>query len=198
VGAMDAMVGHSEEIDEGEEEALDAALDMELAATYVKHPVANPSHSAPANPPVDKIQAPTTSQLTFAFPGWEIGISKSEKRTTPSVSRIMNDPPSKKGKHVKSSQSLDSARPHSLASSHDPSVPLEGSPADSMDDELLACVFMRLNVQDLCTTMRTCKRWHRVACQENVWAHIPLPAHAPGALPRYVTSIISPPVMSHS
>ena len=121
---MDAMVGHAEEIDEGKEETLDAALDMEMAATYVKHPVADPTHSALLSSS-DTTQAPTPSQLTFAFPGWEIGISKSEKRTTPSVSRIMNDPPNKKAKHVKSSQSLDLVRPHSLASSHDPSVPLE-------------------------------------------------------------------------
>lgn len=195
---MDEPVAHTGEIDEGEEDALDAALDMELAATYVKHPVVSPSQSEPAKhhvseEVVDVIQEPTMSQLTFAFPGWEIGISKSEKLKMPSVSRIVNDPqsaPSKKGKQAKNpTGSAGSIRAESVASD-DPSVPVEGCPADSMDDDLLACVFMRLNVKDLCASMQTCKRWHRVACKEDVWAHIPLPANVPGALPRYALETV--------
>ncbi|KAG0563386.1 hypothetical protein M758_8G025700 [Ceratodon purpureus] len=191
---MDELVGHTGEIDEGEEDALDAALDMELAATYVKHPVVNPSQSEPGKhhvreEVVDVIQEPAMSQLTFAFPGWEIGISKGEKLRMPSVSRIINDPqsaPSKKGKQVKSpTGSAGSIRAESVASD-DPSVPVDGCPADSVDDDLLACVFMRLNVKDLCASMRTCRRWHRVACKEDVWTHIPLPANVPGALPRWM------------
>lgn len=193
---MDEPVGHAGEIDEGEEDALDAALDMELAATYVKHPVVNPTQSEPAKKRVSEeavgvIQEPPMSQLTFAFPGWEIGISKSEKLTMPSVSRIANDSQSalsKKGKQVKSptdSGSGSASSTRASVASDDPSVPVEGCPAESMDDELLACVFMRLNVKDLGASMRTCKLWHRVACKEDVWEHIPLPANAPGALPRY-------------
>ena len=199
-GMMGEPVGNSGEIDEEEEDALDAALDMELAATYVKHPVVNPSQPEPAKHDISEegvIEGPTMSQLTFAFPGWEIGISKSEKRKTPSISRIIADPqssPRKKGKQVRSStsSSLGSAgltRAESVASVN-PNIPVEGCPVDSMDDELLASVFTRLNVKDLCSSMRTCKRWLRVACKEDVWEHIPLPANVPGTLPRYALETV--------
>lgn len=141
-----------------------------------------------------EIQEPkTSSQLSFAFPGWEVDMSKGAKRKImPSTSRYINGSqscePNKKGKLVKRPISR---RASSLAL-NDPSTPVEGCPIDMMDDELLACVFMRLNVKDLCASMRTCKRWHRVACKEDVWEHIPLPANVPGALPSYALATVPP------
>ena len=133
-------------------------------------------------------QKPEKPELGDVLPKWDIGISEGVKRKKRSSPRIIEDTrwaPSKKCKAVKSP---DKAGPstRSLASEF-LKPPTEGCPIeDSMDDELLACVFMKLNMKDLSASMRACKRWHRVACKEDVWEHIPLPANVPGALPRYV------------
>jgi len=140
------------------------------------------------------IQVPTitSSQLSFAFPGWEVDMSKGAERkmTMPSTSQHNNVPqsiaPFKKAKQVKRPSFRRASGSLSL---DDPSTPMEGCPVDLMDDELLACVFARLNVKDLCASMRVCKRWQRVACKDDVWEHILLPAHVPGALPRYGLAI---------
>lgn len=135
----------------------------------------------------------SSSQLSFAFPGWEVDMSKDAKRKKmmPPMSRHIDGPrsiaPNKKGKRVMR------PRPERASSMalEGINTPVEGCPVDQMDDELLACVFMRLNVKDLCASMRTCKRWHRVACQEDVWEHIPLPINVPGALPRCALAALS-------
>ena len=133
-------------------------------------------------------QKPKTSERSLALPEWEIGISEGVKRKKRSMPRIIEDTrwaPNKRRKGVKSPVT---AGPSAVSLAlEDLNAPIEGCPIeDSMDDELLACVFMRLNMKDLSASMRTCKRWHRVACKEDVWEHIPLPANVPGALPRYV------------
>ena len=133
----------------------------------------------------------TTSELSVVFPKWEIGVSKGVKRKKRSraMPRIIDDTRWALNTRCKGATKSDTAGPSTVALSlEDLNAPVEGCPIeDAMDDELLACVFMRLNMKDLSASMRTCKRWHRVACKEDVWEHIPLPANVPGALPRYVT-----------
>lgn len=190
---MDEPLDHIVNIEEGDEDALDAALEMELAATYAKFPVSQMVASAKLvgeKIPV-VIEEPTSSHLSFAFPGWESDIFQGGKRKMPSTSGYIDDPqssPSKRGKQVKNTDTAGPSRASSAL--EDPTTPpVEGCPMDSMDDELLAYVFKKLNMKDLCSSMRTCKRWHRVACKEDVWGHLPLPANVPGALPRSIRAV---------
>ncbi|CAK9197516.1 unnamed protein product [Sphagnum troendelagicum] len=170
------------EIGPGDEE-LDAALEMELATSFLKHPsVSLPPDAGHGTMDVtgEAVSRDGSSQLTFAFPGWGVDISRDAKRKNPSIFRHASDVCSIPS-NFKANKSITKERGWET-----PEYDGEGSPVDFLDDELLVFVFKHLDMKDLCVTMQVCKRWHSVGSHDQVWEAFPLSTNAPKVLPRWI------------
>jgi hypothetical protein len=121
-----------------------------------------------------------SSQLTFAFPGWGVDISRDAKWKNPSIFRHASDVCSIPS-NFKANKSITKERGWET-----PEYDGEGSPVDFLDDELLVFVFKHLDMKDLCVTMQVCKHWHSVGSHDQVWEAFPLSTNAPKVLPRHV------------
>ncbi|CAM6116399.1 unnamed protein product [Calypogeia fissa] len=115
-------------------------------------------------------------RLTFSFPGWDVDISKGEKYPSV-VNHNHMDHSFEGGEFGRPPKRLKGdSGPHPSASTSSGGKAVEEdlgdrSPVWELPDEILLQIMRRLNVQDLCSSVQTCKRWYAVGLQNHLWEH---------------------------